>query len=100
MIRIYQIPIEIREFPDDGIGDNGDVAVNVLTSEVRKKLNGTWIDFMAGLEIMEGTSTSTPSNPIRLDAPCIYLGRTVGGEFSALYIWSVDLQEWIGIVTP
>lgn len=41
-MRIYQIPFEIQDFPSDDIGDNGDVAVNTFTSEVRTKVAGSW----------------------------------------------------------
>lgn len=41
-MRIFQIPTEFADFPNDDIGDDGDLAVNVVTGDVKKKINNTW----------------------------------------------------------
>lgn len=59
-MRIYQIPAEIQDFPGDEIGDNGDVAVNSFTSEVRIKADGEWVT-MSTIQ-QDGGIEWTPSN--------------------------------------
>lgn len=104
-MRIWQIPNALQDFPGDDFGDDGDVAIDLLTEEIRKKVDGSWVTVataqQSGGFLWEPSSVDAPSlvGKFAYNGPAVLAGVTSLSFLESSSQQGFDIEAAVDLVS-